>query len=121
VVHRRAIVEMGRYLVFCRVVGKGSRLAAAPEKGESRSAYRLHCTGCEAIGRHSFDANRQTLSGKSRIDVYDPKKIDLLLVDDDPDFRGSVARRFLRRGYRVQEASSGPEALTFANGGNTTL
>jgi DNA-binding NtrC family response regulator len=45
--------------------------------------------------------------------VYDPKKIDLLLVDDDPDFRGSVARRFLRRGYQVQEASSGPEALTF--------
>jgi DNA-binding NtrC family response regulator len=45
--------------------------------------------------------------------VYDPKKIDLLLVDDDPDFRGSVARRFLRRGYQVQEASSGPDALAF--------
>jgi DNA-binding NtrC family response regulator len=45
--------------------------------------------------------------------AYDPRKIDLLLVDDDPDFRGSVARRFLRRGYQVQEASSGPEALAF--------
>jgi DNA-binding NtrC family response regulator len=45
--------------------------------------------------------------------VYDPKKVDLLLVDDDPDFRGSVARRFLRRGYQVQEASGGPEALGF--------
>ena len=45
--------------------------------------------------------------------MYDPKKIDLLLVDDDPDFRGSVARRFLRRGYQVQEASSGPDALAF--------
>jgi DNA-binding response OmpR family regulator len=44
--------------------------------------------------------------------VYDPSKIYLLLVDDDLDFRGSVARRFLRRGYQVQEASSGPEALS---------
>jgi DNA-binding NtrC family response regulator len=43
--------------------------------------------------------------------TYDPKKIDLLLIDDDADFRGSVARRFLRRGYQVQEASSGLEAL----------
>jgi DNA-binding NtrC family response regulator len=104
---------MGRYLVFCRVVGKGGRLPAASEKAESRSAYGLQCTECQAIGRHNFDANGKTLSGKSRVDVYDPKKIDLLLVDDDPDFRGSVARRFLRRGYQVQEASSGPEALTF--------
>ena len=39
-------------------------------------------------------------------------KIDLLLVDHDSDFRGSVARRFLRRGYQVQEVSSGAEGLT---------
>ena len=44
--------------------------------------------------------------------MFDPKKVDLLLVDDDPDFRGSVARRFLRRGFQVQEASSGAEGLT---------
>jgi DNA-binding NtrC family response regulator len=49
----------------------------------------------------------------TRTDVFDPKKVDLLLVDDDPDYRGSVARRFLRRGFMVQEASSGPEALAF--------
>jgi DNA-binding NtrC family response regulator len=46
--------------------------------------------------------------------VFDPEKVDLLLVDDDPDFRGTVARRFLRRGFRVQEAADGPEALTLA-------
>jgi DNA-binding NtrC family response regulator len=34
-----------------------------------------------------------------------------LFVDDDPDFRGSVVRRFLRRGFPVQEASSGSEGL----------
>lgn len=39
------------------------------------------------------------------------KSIELLLVDDDPDFRGTVARRFLRRGYSVHEAACGDEAL----------
>ena len=48
--------------------------------------------------------------------MYDPTKVELLLVDDDPDYRGSVARRFLRRGYQVQEASSGPEALALCEG-----
>ncbi|MBI2823650.1 MAG: sigma-54-dependent Fis family transcriptional regulator [Planctomycetia bacterium] len=46
--------------------------------------------------------------------MYDPKRIDLLVVDDDPDFRGSLVRRFLRRGYQVQEAASGEQALALA-------
>lgn len=37
--------------------------------------------------------------------------MELLLVDDDPDFRGTVARRFLRRGFQVREAADGREAL----------
>jgi len=41
--------------------------------------------------------------------------VDLLLVDDDPEFRGSLARRFVRRGYRVQEAAGGDEALELAH------
>lgn len=44
----------------------------------------------------------------------DPRKIDLLLVDDDPDFRESVARRFMRRGFPVQEAAHGEQALQLA-------
>ncbi len=47
--------------------------------------------------------------------TYDPKKIDLMLVDDDPDFRESVARRFMRRGFRVQEATHGEQALQLAD------
>jgi len=43
--------------------------------------------------------------------MFDPKKIDLLLVDDDNDFRSSVARRFMRRGFQVQEGASSEEAL----------
>lgn len=43
--------------------------------------------------------------------MYDPTNIDLLVVDDDDDFRGTVVRRFRRRGFRVQEASSGEDAL----------
>ena len=41
----------------------------------------------------------------------EPKNIELLLVDDDAEFRDTVARRFLRSGFRVQEASGGVEAL----------
>jgi len=43
--------------------------------------------------------------------MYDPNKIDLLLVDDDNDFRSSVARRFMRRGFRVQEGANAEDAL----------
>src|SRR5271169_3858187 len=46
---------------------------------------------------------------------YDPTKIDLLLVDDDPDFRETVARRFIRRGFKVQEAVHGEQALQMAS------
>jgi DNA-binding NtrC family response regulator len=46
---------------------------------------------------------------------YDPKKIDLMLVDDDADFRESVARRFMRRGFQVQEATHGEQALQLAD------
>jgi DNA-binding NtrC family response regulator len=44
----------------------------------------------------------------------DPGKIDLLVVDDDREFRETVARRFVRRGYQVQEAIHGEEALQLA-------
>jgi DNA-binding NtrC family response regulator len=47
--------------------------------------------------------------------TYDPQKIDLLLVDDDADFRESVARRFTRRGFQVQEATHGEQALQLAS------
>jgi DNA-binding NtrC family response regulator len=46
---------------------------------------------------------------------YDPKRVDLLLVDDDADFRESVARRVMRRGYQVQEATHGEQALQLAS------
>lgn len=41
----------------------------------------------------------------------EPESIRLLVVDDDPDFRSTVVRRFMRRGYQVQEASDGNEAV----------
>lgn len=39
------------------------------------------------------------------------ENIDLLIVDDDDEFRGTVSRRFIRRGYRVREAAGPEEAL----------
>jgi DNA-binding NtrC family response regulator len=46
--------------------------------------------------------------------VIEPEIVDLLLIDDDADFRGTVARRFVRRGFHVQEAKDGPEGLELA-------
>ncbi|MCA9191597.1 MAG: sigma-54-dependent Fis family transcriptional regulator [Planctomycetales bacterium] len=37
--------------------------------------------------------------------------IDLLLVDDEPDFRDSAQQYFVKRGYRVNAVASGNEAL----------
>jgi DNA-binding NtrC family response regulator len=37
--------------------------------------------------------------------------VDLLIVDDDEDFRSTLARRFSQRGYRIQEAADGETAL----------
>jgi DNA-binding NtrC family response regulator len=49
------------------------------------------------------------------ITLNETPKIDLLIADDDADFRGTVARRFRRRGFDVQEAASGEEALECLN------
>lgn len=40
--------------------------------------------------------------------------IDLLIVDDDDEYRGTVTRRFSRRGYRIAEAANGEAALALA-------
>ncbi len=44
--------------------------------------------------------------------MSDSEHIDLLIVDDDVDFRSTVVRRFLRRGFEVHEASDAEEALS---------
>jgi DNA-binding NtrC family response regulator len=44
----------------------------------------------------------------------DTKKIDLLVVDDDDDFRGTTSRWFNRAGFLVSEASTGEHALELA-------
>lgn len=42
------------------------------------------------------------------------ENLDLLIVDDDDEYRATVARRFARRGWRVQEACDGTTALELA-------
>ncbi|MBN2242842.1 MAG: response regulator [Acidobacteria bacterium] len=39
------------------------------------------------------------------------KNLDLLLVDDEPDFRRATSTALIRRGFTVSEAASGEEAL----------
>lgn len=43
--------------------------------------------------------------------MTDPARIDLLIADDDDDFRTTVARRFRRRGYQVEEVADAEQAL----------
>jgi len=43
------------------------------------------------------------------------ENIDLLIVDDDAEYRATVVRRCSRRGYRVQEACDGEGGLELAN------
>jgi DNA-binding NtrC family response regulator len=43
-----------------------------------------------------------------------PHTADLLIVDDDDEFRGTVVRRLTRRGYRIREATDGESALALA-------
>lgn len=40
------------------------------------------------------------------------RPIDLLIIDDDEEFRNLMARTFSRHGFHVQEASDGEQALT---------
>ena len=44
----------------------------------------------------------------------DPTRVELLLVDDDDEFRETVASRFRAQGFPVTEARSGEEALEAA-------
>jgi len=43
-----------------------------------------------------------------------PNATDLLIVDDDADYRSTLVRRFQRRGYVVQDACDGITALELA-------
>jgi DNA-binding NtrC family response regulator len=42
------------------------------------------------------------------------RSIDLIVVDDDQEFRETLAKRFLRDGFAVQAAATGEEALELA-------
>ena len=46
--------------------------------------------------------------------MTEPKQIDLLIVDDDDDFRQTLVSRFVRHGFRVQEAADAEQALGLA-------
>ncbi len=46
--------------------------------------------------------------------MHERHEIELLVVDDDDELRGSMARMFTRHGFRVHEAADGETALTAA-------
>ncbi|MDD4891953.1 MAG: sigma-54 dependent transcriptional regulator [Phycisphaerae bacterium] len=43
--------------------------------------------------------------------MLERSQIDLLVVDDDDEFRSTMARMFVRRGFQVTEAADGEQAL----------
>jgi DNA-binding NtrC family response regulator len=46
--------------------------------------------------------------------MTDFEKVELLIVDDDDDFRSTLLRRFQRRGFRVAEAANAEQAASLA-------
>ena len=46
--------------------------------------------------------------------MTDSKNIDLLIVDDDDEFRGTLVQRFGRHGFQVDDAAEGEQALNRA-------
>ena len=46
--------------------------------------------------------------------MTEPQNIDLLIVDDDDEFRQTLVRRFMRHGFQVQNAADGEEAMSLA-------
>lgn len=46
--------------------------------------------------------------------ITPPTAVDLLVVDDDNEFRGTLVSRFERHGFKVQSAANGEEALGLA-------
>ncbi len=70
------------------------------------------------IGEHQLpiplDANVSSFWDRGTT-LNERSKIELLIADDDADFRASAARHFRRRGFHVQEAASGDEALELLN------
>jgi DNA-binding NtrC family response regulator len=48
----------------------------------------------------------------------DQGRIRILIVDDDDEYRGVVARRFVRRGHQVEQTGSPAQALRLAEAGH---
>lgn len=46
--------------------------------------------------------------------MTEPRKIDLLIVDDDDEFRQMLVSRFARHGFRVQDAANAQQAMQLA-------
>ncbi len=51
------------------------------------------------------------MSDDSLKSAFDPSQVELLFVDDDDEFRDTAARRFVRRGFQVQQAPGVNDAL----------
>ncbi len=57
------------------------------------------------LAEYQLAANRMTT---------EPNQIDLLLVDDDDEFRQTLVSRFARHGFQVQDAATAEQALGLA-------
>lgn len=55
--------------------------------------------------------NMPAMSADENGPVTQPADINLLIVDDEADFRESACRYFARFGFRVDQAEDGEEAL----------
>ena len=66
------------------------------------------------------DVYTQRLRARDEVSKMEDKKITVLLVDDEEQFRTGTARVLARRGFEVETAAGGAEALKSLEGGCPT-
>lgn len=65
-----------------------------------------------------MNPSNKTMSAADNESVREQKKIELLLVDDEGDFRESACRYLKRLGFSVEEAEDGEEAINITTNKN---
>jgi DNA-binding NtrC family response regulator len=81
-------------------------LATAAAAGEDGMGF-AKCHAC--LRRNSSFCRSVVVNPMRTVPVFD-----LLVVDDDPEFRDTLLSRFVRQGFAVQAAANGLEALELA-------